>query len=280
MSKLERTLESLLDSFILRLPSLLLALATLLVGLWLVKFLIRFITNRFTHSKMDSSLSYFLVSIIKAVLYILLLLTVASTLGIQTSSFVAILGAAGLAVGLALQGSLSNFAGGVLILLFKPFKVGHSISAANGVSGTVIKIDILYTTLKASNGTTLYAPNGPLANAVINNTSDNENRMLEYVISISYISNIDTARKVILNVLNNEALLLSQPAPVVLVTGLLDNAINLTVQGWVKNADYAKTYHKNYQLIKEALDANNIENAAPQREIHLISEINNPGKGN
>lgn len=279
MNKIELTLENLLNAFIVRLPSFLLAIVTLLVGLWLLKFLLRFLTKRFTESKMDSSLSYFLVSIIKVVLYVLLLLSVASTLGVETTSFVTILGAAGLAVGLALQGSLSNFAGGVLILLFKPFKVGHSISSGNGVSGTVLKIDILYTTLKAGNGTTLYAPNGPLANAVINNTSDNETRMLEYVIAISYTSNIDTARKVILKVLNDEPLLLQQPAPVVLVSSLGDNAINLTIQGWVQNSDYGKTYHRNYQLIKEALDANQIGNAAPQREVHLISGAQQPVTG-
>ncbi|RAJ35610.1 mechanosensitive ion channel family protein [Pedobacter cryoconitis] len=270
MNRIELNLERLLDTFISKLPTLLLALITLLIGFWLIKFLVRFLNNHLNKGKIDLSLSNFLISILKVVLYILLLVTVASTLGIETSSFVAILAASGLAVGLALQGSLSNFAGGVLILLFKPFKVGHFISSSNNVNGTVLKIDILYTTLKAGNGTTVYAPNGPLANAVINNVSDNINRMQEYSIGISYDANIDTARKVILNVLTNDQLILKDPAPVVLVSSLGDNAVNLTIRSWSANGDFWPTYHRNFQLLKEALDQNNIGIPYPQREIHII----------
>src|SRR5690606_23335694 len=167
--------------------------------------------------KIDISLAEFLTSIIRVLLYVLLFLSVASTLGIETTSFVTMLGAAGLAVGLALQGSLSNFAGGVLILLFKPFRVGHFISTSNSVSGTVLKIDILYTTLKAGNGTTIYAPNGPLANAVINNVSDKSTRQAEYKVGISYNANIDTARKIILSVLESDESIFKDPKPAVLV---------------------------------------------------------------
>lgn len=270
MNRIELNLERLLDTFISKLPTLLLALITLLIGFWLIKFLVRFLNNHLNKGKIDLSLSNFLISILKVVLYILLLVTVASTLGIETSSFVAILAASGLAIGLALQGSLSNFAGGVLILLFKPFKVGHFISSSNNVNGTVLKIDILYTTLKAGNGTTVYAPNGPLANAVINNVSDNINRMQEYSIGISYDANIDTARKVILNVLTNDQLILKDPAPVVLVSSLGDNAVNLTIRSWSANGDFWPTYHRNFQLLKEALDQNNIGIPYPQREIHII----------
>lgn len=270
MDRIELNLARLLDTFISKIPTLLLALITLLIGFWLIKFLVRFLNNHLNKGKIDLSLSNFLISILKVILYILLLVTVASTLGIETSSFVAILAASGLAVGLALQGSLSNFAGGVLILLFKPFKVGHFISSSNNVSGTVLKIDILYTTLKAGNGTTIYAPNGPLANAVINNVSDNTNRMQEYSIGISYNANIDTARKVILNVLTNDPLVLKDPAPVVLVSSLGDNAVNLTIRSWSANGDFWATYHRNFQSLKEALDQHNIGIPYPQREIHII----------
>ncbi|AMP97666.1 MscS Mechanosensitive ion channel [Pedobacter cryoconitis] len=270
MDRIELNLARLLDTFISKTPTLLLALITLLIGFWLIKFLVRFLNNHLNKGKIDLSLSNFLISILKVILYILLLVTVASTLGIETSSFVAILAASGLAVGLALQGSLSNFAGGVLILLFKPFKVGHFISSSNNVSGTVLKIDILYTTLKAGNGTTIYAPNGPLANAVINNVSDNTNRMQEYSIGISYNANIDTARKVILNVLTNDPLVLKDPAPVVLVSSLGDNAVNLTIRSWSANGDFWATYHRNFQSLKEALDQHNIGIPYPQREIHII----------
>jgi len=268
-TKVERTLENLIDSFIDRLPSLLLALLTLVVGIWLIKVFVRFLHKRFTNGKIEISLAEFLTSIIRILLYILLFLSVASTLGIQTTSFVTMLGAAGLAVGLALQGSLSNFAGGVLILLFKPFRVGHFISTNNDVSGTVLKIDILYTTLRAGNGTTIYAPNGPLANSVINNTSDNPTRQAEYKISIAYNNNIDTARKVILGVLSQNKSILKNPEPAVLVSSL-DGAIVLVIRCWIKNKDFWPVYHDSFQKIKEALENNNISVPNPQKEIYFI----------
>lgn len=270
-NRVERTIENLIDSFIDKLPSLLLAIITLVLGIWLIKVLVRFLHKRFTSGKIDISLAEFLTSIIRVLLYVLLFLSVASTLGIQTTSFVTMLGAAGLAVGLALQGSLSNFAGGVLILLFKPFRVGHFITTNNNVSGTVLKIDILYTTLKAGNGTTVYAPNGPLANAVINNVSDNPTRMAEYKIGISYNNNIDTARKIILNVLENDEQILKDPKPAVLVDSLGDNAVVLVIRGWVNNKEFWPVYHANYQKIKEALDQHNISMPYPQRDIHIIT---------
>jgi small conductance mechanosensitive channel len=277
MNYIEPKVAKLIDAFVDMIPSLLFGLITLFLGIWLIKFLIGFLTRRFTKGNIDVSLSSFLISVLKAILYLLLILQVASTVGIPTTSFIAVLGTAGLAVGLALQGSLSNFAGGVLILLFKPFRIGHSISAANGVSGTVLKIDILYTTLKAANGTTLYAPNGPLANAVINNTSDNETRMLEYIIGISYNSNIDTARKLILNLLDKDSLVLKTPQPVVLVSSLGENAVNLTIHAWVANGDYTKAYYSNFQKIKEELDNNSISTPYPQREVHILSPAPTPG---
>lgn len=279
MNKLEIVIERLMTRLVDSLPSFVSAILILVIGVWLIKFLLRVLTNRLNKGKIDSSLTNFLLSILKAILYILLLLTVTSTLGIPNTSFVAVLGAAGLAIGLALQGSLSNFAGGVLILLFKPFRIGHFISSSNGVEGTVQKIDILYTTLKAKNGTTLYAPNGPLANAVINNVSDNETRMAEYVIGVSYNSDIDVARDVILKVLAADPLVLKEPAPVVLVSALGDNAVNLTTRAWSANADFWPTYHRNYQLIKEELDKNNIGIPYPQREIHVISDTPAPALG-
>ncbi|HEY0176361.1 MAG TPA: mechanosensitive ion channel domain-containing protein, partial [Pedobacter sp.] len=183
----------------------------------------------------------------------------------------AVLGAAGLAVGLALQGSLSNFAGGVLILLFKPFKVGHNISSSNNVSGTVLKIDILYTTLKAGNGTTIYAPNGPLANAVINNVSDNETRQAEYKISVAADTNIDLARRTIITVLENDPLILKDPKAAVLVGSLGDNAIVLIVRAWIGNGDFWTVYYANYQKLIEALNAGGIKLPSTAPEVHVIT---------
>ncbi|MBB5634821.1 small conductance mechanosensitive channel [Pedobacter cryoconitis] len=258
MNRIENYIEVFSEKIISGLPNFILAVITLLAGIWLIKWFMGFIHRRFKRNTVDISLSEFLISIIRVILYILLIISCASMIGIQTSSFVAVLGAGGLAVGLALQGSLSNFAGGVLILLFKPFKVGHVISSANNVSGTVLKIDILYTTLKAGNGTTIYAPNGPLANAVINNTTDNEIRQAEYKISISFDTNIDTARKVILAVLESDALILKDPKPAVLVSSLEDNAVILLARAWAANGDFWSVYYANFQKIKEALEKNQI----------------------
>lgn len=271
MNKIEIYAESFITRALEKLPDLVLAIVTLLIGLWLIKKLIRVLQSRFQKNSVDISLREFLISIIKVVLYVLLIISCASMVGIQTSSFVAVLGAAGLAVGLALQGSLSNFAGGVLILLFKPFRVGHNITSSNNVAGTVLKIDILYTTLKAGNGTTIYAPNGPLANAVINNASDNEIRQAEYKIAVSYDNNIDTVRRILLNILESNPLILQEPKPQVLVSSLADNSIVLLVRGWAANADFWNAYYANYQKIKEELEANHISFPNNNPSINVIT---------
>lgn len=270
MNSIERSIERILEAIIDRLPSILLALVTLLVGLWLIRVLVGFLHKRFTRGRVDISLTEFLLSIIKVALYILLFLSAASTVGIQTTSFVAILGAASLAIGLALQGSLSNLAGGVLILLFKPFRIGHFIASSNNVSGTVLKIDILYTTLRAGNGTTIYAPNGPLANSVINNVSDNATRQAEYRIGISYNDNIDVARKAILDVFEADPMVLKEPKPAVLVDDLGDNAVILVARAWSQNKDFWPTYHANFQKLKETLDKCKVGIPYPQQDIHII----------
>lgn len=272
MEKFELMSTHFLEYAIAKIPDLVMAIATLLIGLWLIKKLNTLIKGRLHKNKVDVTLAEFLLSMVKVVLYVLLIISCASMIGIQTSSFVALLGAAGLAVGLALQGSLSNFAGGVLILLFKPFRIGHQISASNNVAGLVVKIDILYTTLKAGNGTTIYAPNGPLANSVINNTTDNELRQAEYKIKIAYNSDVDAIRKLILGVLAQDNRILNDPAPTVLVNGLEDNAIVLLIRTWVANDIFWSVYHSNYQLVKETLEKHAIQMAGSKTEIHVIND--------
>lgn len=271
MNKIQIYAEGFVAILINWLPGFFMAIVTLLAGIWLIKRLIGFLHRRFHKNSIDISLSEFLVSIVNVVLYVLLIISCASMIGIQTTSFVAVLGAAGLAVGLALQGSLSNFAGGVLILLFKPFRVGHNISSSNNVSGTVLKIDILYTTLKAGNGTTIYAPNGPLANAVINNVSDNDTRQAEYKISVAVDTNINLARQTILTVLDQDTLILKDPKPVVLVGSLGDNAIVLVVRAWALNGDFWAAYYANYQKLIEALKDNGIKLPSTAPEVHVIT---------
>jgi small conductance mechanosensitive channel len=271
MNKIQIYAESFATKFIGWLPGFFMAVVTLVAGVWLIKRLIGFLHRHFHKNSIDISLSEFLVSIVNVVLYVLLVISCASMIGIQTTSFVAILGAASLAVGLALQGSLSNFAGGVLILLFKPFRVGHNISSSNNVSGTVLKIDILYTTLKAGNGTTIYAPNGPLANAVINNVSDNDTRQIEYKVSVAVDSNINLARQTILAVLDQDEHILKDPKPAVLVGSFGDNAIVLVVRAWALNIDFWNAYYTNYQKLIEALKDNNIKLPSTAPEVHVIT---------
>jgi small conductance mechanosensitive channel len=272
MNKLQVYADKFIVKIVDQLPNFFLAVFILFAGIWLIKRFVRFLHRHFHKNSIDISLSEFLISIINVVLYVLLIISCASMIGIQTSSFVAVLGAAGLAVGLALQGSLSNFAGGVLILLFKPFRVGHFIMSNNNVSGTVLKIDILYTTLKAGNGTTIYAPNGPLANAVINNVSDNETRQAEYKLNVAYDTNIDDARRAILAILANDKLVLKDPKPAVLVGALNDTGIELIVRAWIENANFWSVYHANYQRLIETLNSSNIKLPVTTPQITLVNQ--------
>jgi len=271
MNKIQLYADQFTVKILDRLPNFFLAVFVLLAGIWVIKRFVRFLHRHFHRNSVDISLSEFLISIINVVLYVLLLISCASMIGIQTSSFVAVLGAAGLAVGLALQGSLSNFAGGVLILLFKPFRVGHNISSSNNVSGLVLKIDILYTTLKAGNGTTIYAPNGPLANAVINNASDNETRQAEYKLNVAYDTNIDHARKAILAILEQDELVLKDPKPAVLVGSLGETGIVLIVRAWIENANFWTAYYANYQKLIETLSTSDIKLPSTTTQINLIN---------
>lgn len=253
-------------------PHLALAIVTLLVGIWIIKVIVKFVRKRFEKRNVDVSLRGFLVGGLRGLLYILLIISVASMVGINTTSFIAVIGAAGLAVGLALQGSLANFAGGVLILLFRPFRVGQFIISDNNVMGSVEKIDILYTTLRTPEGITVYAPNGPLANAVISNYSNIQKRRVEYVIGISYDSDIKKARQVISEVLNNEEKILGDPGPQIVVSQLGESSVDMTIRFWAPNADYWPIYFQIRENIKEALDANNISIPFPQRDVRVINQ--------
>lgn len=257
-------------------PRILLAIVTLLVGIALIKYIVRLLNRRFEKRNVDKSLRSFLSSLTSFLLYVLLLLSVATMIGIETTSFIAVLGAAGLAIGLALQGSLSNFAGGVLILFFKPFRVGDYISTTNDVSGTVQKIDILYTTLTTPSNEEVYAPNGPLANSVITNFSRNKTRRLDFQIRISYDSDINKARQLMLDIFNSDKRILQEPtAPAVLLNQLGDNSVNLVGRIWVGSGDYWGVFFELQEQIKETLQANQVAIPLPQREVVIRKEAQN-----
>lgn len=272
VSELSDYLEKIIAMSINAIPDLIKAAIFLIIGLFVIRTVVRIVKLRFEKRNVDLSLRGFLMSIIKFVLYTLLTLSVAGNLGFQTSALLGALGGLVLAAGLALQGSLSNFAGGVLILLFRPFEVGDYIENASGTDGTVDKIDLLYTSLTTTSGIKVFSPNGLLANSVIKNFTKIANRRFEYTIGISYEDNIKTARTVIFNVLTNDVRVLQTPSPDVFVNELADSSVNLTIRAWTTKEDYWATRNSLQEEIKNALDKAEISIPYPQREMHIISE--------
>lgn len=248
-------------------PKLILAIITLLIGLWLINRFVRLIDNRL--SKKDPTLNSFLCGLISAILKVLLLISVASMIGIATTSFIAIIGAAGLAVGLALQGSLGNFAGGVLILLFKPFKVGDTIDA-QGYLGSVAEISILYTIVNTFDNRRIVIPNGDLSNASLTNLSAYPTRRCDMSFAIGYKDDIDKAKAICLRLIEEDERALQDPAPLVVVGSLGESSVNLTVRAWTKSADLWPFFWSMQERVKKAFDAEGISIPFPQRDIHMI----------
>ena len=244
-----------------------LALVTLLIGWWLIGRLTASIGRLLEARRVDRALNSFIGSLVSIVLRILLLISVASMIGVETTSFIAMIGAAGLAIGLALQGSLANFAGGVLIMLFRPFRAGDWIEA-QGVSGSVDGIQIFHTTLKTADNKVVIVPNGSLSNGHITNYSREPRRRADINIGIDYSSDIKRAREVLLEIAKDSRVHLD-PAPVVFVTGLGDSAVNLSLRVWVATADFWPVTFEFTELAKERLTEAGIGIPFPQRVVHL-----------
>lgn len=252
-------------------PKIILVLVTLFVGLWVIKKVVSLIEKAMVNRNVDASLAPFIKSLIGALLKVLLFISVASMVGIATTSFVAILGAAGLAIGLALQGSLSNFAGGVLILIFKPFQVGDLIDA-QGEFGEVIEIQIFNTIIVTPDNKRVILPNGLVSNGVIKNVSAEGNLRVDLTVGISYNDNIKKAKEVILETLLKDPKVLKNPAPTVAVIELGDNSVNLCVRPQALVADYWDVYFNSYENVKIALDEAGISIPLPQRDVHMITK--------
>ncbi len=247
-------------------PKLLLAIVTLVVGLWLVNRFVRLLDHRL--GKKDPTLNKFLCGLISAVLKVMLLISVASMIGIETTSFIAVVGAAGLAIGLALQGSLANFAGGVLILIFKPFKVGDTIEA-EGHLGSVAEIQILYTVLNTFDNKRIVIPNGSLSNATLINVSVYDKRRCDMTFGIGYDDDIDKAKKVLQRLFEEDERSLIEPAPRICVGGLGDNSVDLMFRPWVATDDLWPYYWDMQEKVKKAFDEEGISIPYPQRDVHL-----------
>ncbi|MGJ1238389.1 mechanosensitive ion channel family protein [Sphingobacterium siyangense] len=277
LNSLETRFGRLTDIVIESIPGIIGGIILLILGKYVINFVDRLLHKRFEKKNVDPSIRAFISSIVKIVMWVMLLLTVASQIGIQTTSFIAALSAFGLAVGMALQGSLSNFAGGVLILMFRPFEVGDSISSANGTAGTVERIDILYSTLIGDDGVRVFSPNGPLANSVIKNYTKIVQRMFEYTISISYDKNVKEAKDIILRVLRSNENVLTSPEPTVFIKELGDSAMVLTVRAWTKREHYVAARNSMQEKIMLELERNDISLSSNPTQISIVSNSSDQG---
>ena len=244
------------------------AILIIVVGRWLARFIRKTAEKMMTRSKVDATLVTFVGNLIYIALLTFVILAALAQLGIQTTSFIAVIGAAGLAVGLALQGSLANFAAGILMLLFRPFKVGDFIEGG-GVSGIVEEMHIFTTQLRTPDNKTIIIPNAKITGDNITNYTKKENRRVDLVIGVSYRDDIEKVKRVIADVLNGDDRVLKDPAPTIAVLGLGDSSVNFAVRPWVKTENYWNVYFDTTERIKKRFDAEGISIPFPQRDVHL-----------
>jgi small conductance mechanosensitive channel len=261
-----------LDIFVTYGSRISLAAVTLVVGLWLTGWIARRMDDHMKRLEVEVTLRRFLKSVTSLVLKVLVLITVASMLGVATTSFIAVLGAAGLAIGLALRDSLSNFAGGVLMIVFKPYKVGDFVEM-QGQSGTVQAIQILNTVLLTPDNKTVFIPNGPIINGSVTNHTNEHKRRVEVNLGIGYGSDIDVARKTLLAIVNADQRVLSEPAPDVVVAELGESAVVLRVRAWVSTPDYWSVIFAIQEQAKKSFDVAGVEIPFPQRTIHVVQKV-------
>lgn len=253
-------------------PNLIGTIVLFFVGIWIIRFLRNIVKKMMIRREVDVTVQIFVNQLLKWILYIILFLTVIQKLGIPASSFLGALTASAVAIGLALQGSLSNFAGGIMLLLLKPFKIGDFIEA-KGQRGEVQKIGMFYTTLIKFGNEIVTIPNGPLfADNIINYTTQ-EKRRAKIIVGISYNSDIKQAREIMLSIAEKSPLTLKDPAPKVFVEELADSSVNMSLSVWALTPNYIEMYHSLLENIKLEFDKENIEIPFPQRDIHLTTNL-------
>lgn len=251
--------------------NLILALVIYLAGSWLARRLVSLTRTLMKKRQLDEALAEFIGSILSVLLTFVVALIALEQVGIDTTSLLALLGAAGLAVGLALKDSLSNFAAGVMLILFKPFKIGDFVEAG-GIAGIVERISIFSTQLRTGDNRQIIVPNAGIYGDVITNFSAKATRRIDLVIGISYDDNIKQARDIIQQILDQEERILADPAPVIVVGELGDSSVNLWVRPWVKTADYWPVHWQLLETIKTTFDEQGISIPFPQRDVHLYQE--------
>lgn len=249
-------------------PKFILAIIVLVVGWKIIGWFVKKLGRRMTKRKMDASLKHFLESLIGILLKVMLVISVAAMIGIETTSFIAVLGAAGLAIGLALQGSLANFAGGALILTLKPFEVGDFIKA-QGELGTVKKIEIFNTYINTPDNQVVVIPNGILSNGVITNYSKEDTRRIDLTFGIGYDDDANKAKKILQKIADKHKAVLKDPEHFIRVTELADSSVNISFRVWTKSADWWGTRIDILEEAKSEFDKNEISIPYPQMDLHM-----------
>jgi small conductance mechanosensitive channel len=247
------------------------ALTIFLVGKFIVRLVVSGISKVMQKQAIDKTLETFICNLVKTVLMVVVVIAAIGAIGVETTSFIAIFGAAGLAVGLALQGSLSNFASGVLIVLFRPYQVGDWIEAA-GISGSVEQVQILTTILKTGDNKQIIVPNSQIMDSIITNYSANDTRRIDMVVGVSYGDDIDKVRKTLEELLAAEDRILPDPAPTIAVSALADSSVNFVVRPWVNTSDYWGVMFDMTEAIKKRFDKEGISFPFPQQDVHLYNE--------
>jgi small conductance mechanosensitive channel len=250
--------------------NLITAIAIFYIGRIVVGLLTRGLRKVMQAQEIDKTLESFVCNLARMVLLTFVIIASVSALGIQTTSFIAVIGAAGLAIGLALQGSLSNFASGVLIVLFRPYKVGDWVEAA-GVAGTIVEVQILTTVFRTGDNKSIIVPNGQVMNSVIVNYSANDQRRVDMVVGVSYDDDLDKVRATLEDLIAADDRILDDPACTIAVAELADSSVNFVVRPWVKSGDYWGVKFDLTEAIKKRFDKEGIAFPFPQQDVHLYS---------
>lgn len=271
MEDLQLDLSSIQEMLVSFSMNLIGAIVVFIIGRIIISAIAGSLNKRFEKKDFEETKRKFLISMIKAMLNVVLLVSIAGILGVSTASILALIGTAGLAIGLALQGSLSNLAGGFLLMILKPFKVGDYIEA-QGVSGSVLEINMLNSKLKTPDAKIVYLPNAPLAGGNITNYSEEPERRLDLTFGIGYSDDIDKAKSVLQSIMDNDKRVLKDRPNQISVSTLADSSVNFTWRAWVKSQDYWDLNFDMHEAVKKAFDKEGISIPFPQTDVHLFKE--------
>lgn len=265
---LEKVLQKLIDMGLAAGKNILLAIVVYIVGRFIIKLINRLMLRTFAQRKVELSVQTFLKSFINILLTIILIVSVISVLGINTTSIAALLASAGVAVGMALSGNLQNLAGGLIVLVFKPYKVGDYIEA-QGTQGTVREIQIFHTIVTRPDSTLAYVPNGAMSSGLITNYSRNELRRLDFVVGVDYGVDVSRVEEITRRIVDNNPLVLSDPAPFIAVDALAESSVNVLIRVWSKTTDYWKLYYDLRREIYDTYNREGIDFPFPQQTVHI-----------